>query len=29
MLPFGNKKIEGWHGIHPESSMWREDGVYM
>ena len=27
MLPFGDKKIEGWCGIHCGSSRWREGGV--
>ena len=27
MLQFGNKEIEGWRGIHHESSMWGEGKV--
>ena len=27
MLQFGDKEIEGWHGIHHESSMWGKGEV--
>ena len=27
MLPFGDKEIEGWRGIHHEFSMWAEGEV--